>query len=456
MYNYTKKSKNRKFNSSAIERVKYNVGGIDIGSSSSFVCINLSDGTKEIREYPAFTADIHAMALWLKEHHVKSVAMESTGVYWIPVYDILEEQGINVSLVNPSHVKSVPGRKTDVQDCQWLQELHEHGLIRGSFRPDQRELALRTYVRQRTKNIDLAAMQLNLMHKALTQMNIQLNLVLSDIAGVTGLQIIEAILQGERDPLNLAKLRNSKCKKSEDEIAKSLEGNFKPDLIFTLQQAFEAYKFFHAQAGKCEQLIEMTLEKQHKYDLNEDNDQVKNKSKKNAGKSGSYKFNVIDSIEKVTGVNLQAIPGIDGNLATKILSEIGTNIGRWPTVKNFTSWLGLSPNNKISGGKILNSRTKKSHNNAAQALRMGASTLHGSRSAMGAFYRKMRAKLGAPKAITAAAHKMAKIIYHMLKKRVSFEEVGQEFYEKQYQDRFIKNLQRKAKEVGFILVPIAE
>ena len=466
MDNYTKKTKNHKINSSAIERVNYNVGGIDIGSGSSFVCINLLDATREVREFSAFTVDIKAMALWLKENAVKSVAMESTGVYWIPVYDILEEQGIEVVLVNPCYAKSVPGRKTDVQDCQWLQELHAHGLLRGSFRPNQEQLPLRTYVRQRTKNIEQAATQINLMHKALTQMNIQLNLVISDIAGFTGLQIIKAIVEGERNPLVLAKMRNYRCKKSEEDIAKALEGNFREELVFALKQALESHEFFHGQASKCEECIKIILEKQQKYELkenlenSEENDDPTKKLpkkkytyKKSAHNPGPYGFDAIVMLEKILGVNLQEIPGFEGNSIIKILSEIGTDMNRWPTAKHFASWLGLCPNNKISGGRIISSRTNRTPNKAAQALRIIALTLHKSKTAIGAFYRRIRGRRGGPKAITATAHKLAIIMYHMIKNRTSYKELGQDSYEKQYQERVMHNLQKRAKELGYALTP---
>ena len=467
MQKYIKKNSQKTF-SPAIERVNYNVAGIDIGSSSMFVCIGSASSKREVREFSAFTADMHAMVSWLKENNVKSAAIESTGVYWIPVYDILEEEKIKVLLANPYYAKSVPGRKTDVQDCQWLQELHAHGLLRGSFRPDPEGVILRTYVRQRTKNVELAAMQISLMHKALTQMNVQLNLVLSDIVGLTGLQIIKSIIQGERNPRSLAKLRNYNCKKSEEEIAKALEGNFKSELVFALQQAVEAYEFFRTQADKCEEHIKIVLEKQQKYDLeqNENDNKLtdstikglrkikKNIGKKSAHNPGPYGFDAATTFERILGVNLQEIPGFEGNSMVKILSETGIDMSRWLTAKHFTSWLGLSPNNKISGGRILSSRTNKSSNKAAQALRIIAQTLYRSNSALGAYFRRMRARLGGPKAITATAHKLAKIMYYMIKNRVSFKELGQEAYEKLHQERNIKNLQKRAKEAGFTLTPL--
>ncbi len=452
--------------------IKANVAGLDIGSSSIFACAGLIDGSQEVREFTSFTVDLRAMVTWLKERNISSVAMESTGVYWIPVYDILAESGFETLLVNAHYLKTVPGRKTDVKDCQWIQQLHSYGLLRNSFRPDDECVTLRTYVRQRSRLFESAATQVQLMHKALTQMNIQLNLVISDITGSTGMNIIRAIVGGEHNPTQLAELRHYKCKKEKGEIAKALDGNFRSELVFTLAQSLTGYEFFHKQIIACEKKIECILSKWSQADLNEVSHAKPEKkqediakprrakhgrglSKKSDFNRSPYCFNAADAMNKILKVDLTEIPGFDANTVVKIIAEIGTDMSRWPTVKHFTSWLGLCPGNKISGGKILSSKTKPSANKAAHALRLAANVLYCSKTALGAYFRRMRARLGTPKAITATAHKLARILYNMIKNGLSFMEVGQDEYERQYQERVIVNLRKRASDMGYDLIPKA-
>lgn len=433
--------------------------GIDVGASELFVCIAKNSSEQEVRSFPTFTADLKRMIDWLKSSGVKSVSMESTGVYWIVPYELLEESGFEVLLVNARFFKSVPGRKTDVQDCQWIQRLHSYGLLRGSFRPSQEIVQLRTYVRQRSRLFEMAATQVHLMHKALTQMNIQLNQAISNITGVSGLNIIRAILQGERDPKILANLSVNGCRKNIDKIAKSLEGNYRKEHLFALSQAHEAYEFFHRQIHECEKTIEATLfSMQSETSLsNIPTDNTASPAQKRARKTQAtrspYGFNAPDAIKKITTTDLTTIPGIDANTAMKILSEIGTDMSRWANVKGFVSWLGLCPGNKVSGGKILSSKTKPSDNRVAQALRLAAVSLHRSKTAIGAFLRRMRARLGAPKAITAVAHKLARVLYRMMTTGENYREAGENYYEQQYQARVIANLTKRAKELGFNLTP---
>jgi transposase len=396
---------------------------------------------------------------WLKGNGVKSVSMESTGVYWIVPYEMLEEAGFEVLLVNARFFKSVPGRKTDVQDCQWIQQLHSYGLLRGSFRPSQEIVQLRAYVRQRSRLFEMAATQVHLMHKALTQMNIQLNHTISNITGVSGLNIIRAILQGERNPKILANLSVNGCRKNIDKIAKSLEGNYRKEHLFALGQAHEAYEFFHRQIDQCERMIKATLSSiQSEPPLSNipiDNTALSSpkRARKTQATRSPYSFNAPDAIKKITITDLTTVPGIDANTAMKILSEIGTDTSRWANAKAFVSWLGLCPGNKISGGKILSSKTKPSDNRVAQALRLAAVSLHRSKTAIGAFLRRMRARLGAPKAITAVAHKLARILYRMMTTGENYREAGENYYEQQYQARVIANLTKRAKELGFNLTP---
>lgn len=434
------------------------VAGIDIGAASVFVCAGFADGTQEVREYLTFTEDLKQMAKWLQECGIKSVAMESTGVFWIPVYDILSQENFNVVLVNAYYLKTVPGRKTDVKDCQWIQQLHAYGLLHGSFRPDNDGVEFRGYVRQRSRLIELASQQVLLMHKALTQMNLQLNHVLSDITGTTGMSILRSIVQGERDPEVLAKYRNPRCKKSKEEIVKALTGNYREEHLLAIRQALESYDLLHRQANECELAIEKVLERWEVEKAPVDTPPKENNLKilekaavKTKYNRSPYGFEAEQSLKRVLGVDLLCVPGFDVNGIMKIIGEIGTDMTKWSTVKHFTSWLGLCPGNKISGGRILSSRTKPSANRAAQALRLAAFTLYRSKSALGAYYRKMRARLGAPKAITATAHKLARILYNMIREKKSFVEMGQEAYEKAHKEKQIAALKRKAKEFGFTL-----
>ncbi len=440
------------------------VAGIDIGASSVFICIGFPDGHQEIREYLTFTEDLKNMLSWIQQNEIRSVAMESTGVYWIPVYDILAQAGIDVILVNAYYLKTVPGRKTDVKDCQWIQQLHAYGLLRGSFRPDDEGVILRGYVRQRSRLFELASQQVQLMHKALVQMNLQLNHVVSDITGATGMNIIRAIVSGERSPLVLAKYRDPRCKKDEKEIAKALDGNYREEHLLALKHALAAYDFFHQQALECEEAIEQVLKKWEEAQPKKNMPAPRSTPAEHSSKNGRgtqkktkynlspYHFEAEGSLERILHVNLTDIPGLDVNGIIKILGEIGMDMSKWPSAKHFASWLGLCPGNKISGGKILSGKTKPTANRAAQALRLAANALYRSKTALGAYFRRMRARLGAPKAITAAAHKLAKILYTMLKERKNFTEVGQAAYEQAYKERQLLSLQKRARELGYGLV----
>lgn len=438
--------------------------GIDVGAAELFVCIAKNSSKQEVRSFSTFTSDIKLMIDWLRKNNVESVAMESTGVYWIPPYEFLEEAGFEVLLVNARFFKAVPGRKTDVQDCQWIQQLHSYGLLRGSFRPEKDIVELRSYVRQRSRLFESAGTQVQLMHKALTQMNLQLNHVISDITGMTGTNIIKAILTGERDPKILANLSVASCRKKMSLIEKALDGNYRKEHLFALKQSYEAYEFFHEQVHKCEEEIQKILNiiQEKEQEPTSEGGPVKNsgqastkkhKLKKTYNRS-PYHFHVHQEIQKITKADLTTIPGIDENTAIKILSEIGTDMTQWRNAKAFASWLGLCPGNKVSGGKVLSSKTKASDNKVAKALRMAAATLYRSRSYLGAFFRRMRSRLGAPKAITATAHKLAKTIYRMLVNGEDYWEVGENYYEQQYQARVLTNLTKRAKEMGYALTPL--
>ncbi len=445
-----RKARNKKRLQEHLEQVNLYAAGIDIGSTSHFVAVPSSLDDRPVREYSCFTGDLEHMADWLKDVGITTIAMESTGVYWIPAYELLEERGFEVCLVNPRHLKNVPGRKTDVLDCQWLQQLHSFGLLRGSFRPSGEICVFRAYMRQRSMLVESAATHIQHMQKALRQMNLLLDNVVSDITGKTGMTIIRSILSGQRDPVILARYRNHNCKNSKEIIAQSLKGHYKEEHLFSLRQAVELYDFYQRQIADCNQAIAMALDKIEGPD---DLDELPPQKSKARRKNKSLPFDVRQNLHNITGVDITKIDGVKETTALKIISEIGTDMSAWPTVKNFASWLGLSPGNKITGGKVISSKTKTCANRAAEAFRIAAYSLTKSKSALGAYYRRKRSQLGPPKAITATAHKIARLVYSLLKYGTKYVDPGQDYYEKQYRDRIIKNLHKKAKSLGYEMVP---
>ena len=434
--------------------IQPNACGIDVGAESIFVCVPANRDPEPIREFSTFTCELKNMANWLRKCGVTTIAMESTGVYWIPVFEILDQYGFDVLLVNAQHLKSVPGRKTDVADASWIQRLHSFGLLNGSFRPDDHVVAIRTYVRERSSLMQRAGDELNRVQKALEQMNIKLGHVISDISGETGSSIINAIIKGERDPRVLALHRNFRCKASLETIMKSLEGNWRQEHLFSLKVAWNLYSTIHEEISNCEQEMQKLLEKFEKKKL----DVVpksKGVSKKNYNRS-PYCFDMRSMLHSWSGVDLCEIPGISDNIAARILFEIGIDMGKWKSSKHFASWLAVCPGNKISGGKRLSGRTKPSKNRAREALGMAAQSLWHSDSYLGAYYRKMRSKFGAPKANRATSHKLAIIIYMMLKHGKEYIELTQAEFELRHKLKTITNLNKRAKECGYKLVPLEE
>lgn len=436
----TPQKRTRKF-PKHLQHLNHHAAGIDVGSRSHFVAIPEGIDEEPVREFSTFTDDLERLVQWLISCGITTVAMESTGIYWIPVFEILEHHGLDVRLVNARHVKNVPGRKSDVLDCQWLQQLHTYGLLRGAFRPVEQVCALRAYVRQRATLVRNASSHIQRMQKALAQMNLQLHNVVTDITGMTGMRIIKAILEGERQPKTLAAMRDKRCKNNEATIARSLHGNYRPEHLFSLQQAVELYEFYQQKIADCDQQILKQLKSFDSDDGDSDSKPPRN---------------LEEALQRMSGVDLSSINGISTNTALKIIAEIGIDMSRWKTAKQFASWLGLCPGAKISGGKVLSSATKPVANRAAAALRMAAMTLFNSKSALGAYLRRQRSRLGAPKAITATAHKLARMIYSMLKYGTAFVDAGQEQYEERYRSRVVQNLKRKAQEMGFKLVPMQE
>lgn len=436
-----------------IERLDYinvNAAGIDIGSKSHFVAIPEGRDTQSVREFQTFTNSLIELVNWLKKTGVTTVAMESTGVYWIPVYDMLEEQGFEVLLVNARHIKNVPGRKTDVLDCQWIQQLHSYGLLRGSFRPKDKILQMRTLMRHRSTLIDYSASHVQHIQKSLSLMNVQLNNAIRDITGVTGMKIIRAIVEGERDPAKLAKYRDRNCKNSEEVIRESLIGNYHEEQIFCLKQALDLYDYYSLKIQECDQKIEKIMVEMRTLSDKEKKVPLKKPSSKKHG----FVFDMHQELIRMTGVDLTAIPGLNVQTVAKIISEIGTDMSRWETSKQFAAWLGLCPGNKISGGKRLSGKTAPCANKAAASLRISANTLRLTDTALGAFFRRMSSRLGAAKAITAGAHKLAVVLYNMLKTGSEYMESGAQYYEEQYRDRCVKSLKKRAEQMGFTIVPL--
>ena len=425
--------------------------GLDIGAREIWAAVPPDAAPEAVRCFGTFTHELQALVAWLQACGVTSVALESTGVYWIPVFEMLEQAGVVAHLIEPRQLKRVPGRKSDVLDCQWIQQMHSYGLLTASFRPDAEMCSLRAYLRHRAQLIEHRAPHVLHIQKALHYMNVQVHHVLSDIMGVTGQKILRAIVAGERDPHQLAALREPGCKKDEATIAAALTGHWQDEYLFVITQSLALYDAYTAQLTACDQ----TLEKYYAAlkprwdgpDTLPDLPPVKPDSRSKNQPTG----NVRAQLARLTGVDLVAVCGISQSLAQTILAEIGTDMRKFPTVKHFCSWLGLAPHNDISGGKVLRSRTLKTDNRAGQAFRQAAQSNARSQSVFGAYFRRKRAHLGAEQAIVATAHKIARVVYTMLKKRVPYEAVTAEEYDRQWEERQLAALKKKAAKLGFTL-----
>jgi transposase len=381
--------------------------------------------------------------------------MESTGVYWIPLFEFLDKRGFHVVMVDPRKLKSVPGRKSDVQDCQWLQQLHTFGLLAAAFRPDEQTCVLRAYLRQRGLLVEEASRHILRMQKSLEQMNVKLEKVLADITGLTGMLIIDAILEGERDPAKLAELRDERCHNDEATIAKALHGQWRDEHLFTLRQAREQYRMCGTLVAECDARIEEHLRTYVDVPPCDPTPAVPRRSGVRRKGKTYLRFDAQPLLIQKTGVDLTRIDGIDSYTALKLISEIGLDMSRWPTEKHFASWLALCPDNRESAGRRKSGKTRPSANRAAAALRIAAQALHHSKSAMGAFLRRMKASLGPAKAITATARKLALMVYRVLKHEMRYVDPGQNWYENQYRERVINTIARKARQLGFVLTPIS-
>jgi transposase len=434
-----------------LEVVHPQAAGIDVGNGAHYVAVRPDRDREPVRRFECFTVDLHRLADWLQGCGVKTVAMQSTGVYWIPLYEILEERGFQVYLVNARHTKNLPGRKSDVQESQWLLKLHTYGLLNNSFQPPAEIRVLRTYWRQRGEHVRGAATCIQRMQKVLTQMNVQLANVISDLSGLTGQAIVRAILAGERDPWKLAQLRDPRIQASRKEICKSLEGNWRPELLFVLRQEVEMYDTYQRRVAECDQQLQNHLasfaDNVPPLPSEEKLQRKKAKAAKNAPR-----FDLSSELQRITGVDLTRIDGIDVMIAQTILSEVGRDMSRWNTEAHFASWLGLCPDNRITGDKVLGRGTRHVVNRAATALRMAANTLIRSHSYLGAQYRRLRAKLGAPKAITAMAHRLARLVCRMLKYGQQYIDKGTEYYEGRYRQQQLQFLRKKAAQLGFQII----
>lgn len=429
-------------------------GGIDIGATHLYVALPPDRDAKPVQVFETFTEDLHRLARWLQAHRITTVAMESTGVFWIPVFQILETYGIEVYLVNAHHVKNVPGRKTDVSDCQWLQHLHEVGLLRGSFRPPDEICAVRTLMRHRTMLVGQGAMHIQHMQKALTQMNLHLHHVLSDLSGVSGLAIVDAILAGERDPQRLAKLRDRRVKASEETVRKALVGDWRPEHLFTLRQARDAYRYCREQMQACDAEIERMLAT---LPSQVDPTQLPPPKPEHRPRKGEVDLphtDVRTECRRILGVDAMTIPGLGSSNVPQLISELGTDLATpFGAAPRFASWMALCPDQKISGGRVLKRGTRDAKHRVATLFRLAAQTLARSNCALGAFYRRMRAKLGAPKAITATAHKLARIFYHVVTTKQPYDESVFAQYEELHRKRRLARIEREAADFGMVLVP---
>ena len=434
--------------------------GIDVGAEVHYVAVPEDRAEAPVRSFGAYSAQLDELVQWLKECGIKTVAMESTGVYWIPLFQKLEEAGLEVLLVDARQAKHVPGRKSDVQDCQWLQQLHSYGLLRAAFRPEDSICRLRTLQRHRKDLVECAAMWIQHIQKALNEMNLHLHHVLSDISGQSGLAILDAIVAGERDPSKLASLAHYRVQKSQAEIEAALRGDYRPELLFVLSQSLENYRQLEQQILKCDLSIEQKMATLAGRATISQGAEPTQQSQDSDGKAPKRKpkdaleLSLASHLKRILGVDLTTIPGLNVLAVLTLLSEIGTNMTKWRNEKAFASWLGLNPNNKISGQRVLSSRTRKVANRAATTLRLAAMLSGKTNTPLGSFYRRKRAQLGAPKAITATARKLACLVYRLIKNGQAYKPTDLRTYELKYKQQTLDSLRKRAKNLGFDLVQL--
>lgn len=431
--------------------VHADAAGIDLGSTDHYVSVPEDRDEQPVRRFGCYTQDLERMAKWLIDCGITTAVMEATGVYWMPVFRVLEQRGLEVLLVNPRHVKHVPGRKSDVSDCQWLRQLHTYGLLRGAFVPAQEVAAMRTYWRQRKELVQGASTAILHMQKVLTQMNLHLHVVLSDITGVSGMKILRAIVAGQRNPKTLAELANRQVKASRDEIAQALTGHYTGEHLFVLEQSLQLFDFYQLKIQECDQHLSRYLST---FPSKADPETMPRhpKGKDNYRRKNQPHFDLRTELYRLTGNDLTRIDGIDAMTAFTVLSEIGFDIQAFPTEAQFTSWLSLCPNNRITGGRVIGRTQKPAHNRAATALRLAAQSLHRADNYLGAYFRRQKARFGSKKAIAITAHKLARIIYRMLQYGDEYVDRGAKHLEYQHHQRMVKSLIKRAKELGYTLI----
>jgi len=436
-----------------LEHINPNAAGIDCGASEHVVAVPPDRDGTPVQTFRTFTGDLERLVDWLQGCRVTSVALESTGVYWIPIFELLETRGFQVSLVNARHVKNVPGRKSDVSDSEWIRDLHIMGLLRASFRPTDAIVVLRAYLRHRAGLVEGASAQVQRMQKALVQMNVQLSLVVADITGQTGMRILRDIIAGRTDPVALARHRDRRCNATETEIAAALTGNYRPEHLFALQQHLGLYDVHQAQIAACDDAIEQCLA-QLTSSIPTPVDSLPPPRIRLTTRGNEPGFDVRSPLHQLTKTDLSQIDGIGPYTALRLIAEIGTDMSRWPTEQHFTSWLTLAPRNKISGGRLLSSQTQPSANRAASLLRIAAMSLGRGSTALGAFYRRLAGRAGKAKAITATARKLAILVYRTLRGELVYRDPGADAYDAQHRDQLVRRLRSRASRMGFALLDL--
>ena len=438
-----------------MSRVNPNAAGVDIGAEEIVACVAANETIQLVRGFGNYTVDLHAIADWLAEHKIKTVAMESTGVYWIPLFEVLEQRGFECLLISSRSLRRVAGRKSDITDSQWIQTLHNYGLLESSFRPQSDLVALRSLLRHRRSLVDHRSPHVLHMQKALLQMNIQLSQAVSDVTGVTGQAIIRAILSGVRDPQMLASLREPGCKKSEEEIGRALTGTWRDEHLFVLKQAVALYDFYTQQIQECDEEIE------RKYSETRPDWEAGELPPLPARKRNSHSKNkfheterIRQHLKRISGVDISLVDGLGVSLAQTVILECGTDMSKFPTEKHFCSWLGVAPKHDISGNKVLKNSTLKTKSHAGQAFRMAAQSVKQAECAFGVLYRRLRARLGPAQATVATAHAIARVVYRMLKYQVEYDPLSVNEYQKQYEEQQIKYMKKRAAKLGYELVPV--
>lgn len=438
-----------------MSKVHANAAGVDIGATEIVACVGGEENTQIVKAFGNYTVDLQAIGQWLHQHQVKTVAMESTGVYWIPLFEELERQGFECLLISSRSIRRVPGRKSDVEDAQWIQTLHSYGLLESSFRPQADLIALRTLLRHRARLLEHRAPHILHMQKALLQMNVQLSQALSDVTGASGMAIIRAIVAGERDPQTLAAFRDPGCKKSAEEIGKALTGTWREEHLFVLKQSLALYDFYTEQIEACDEevnrLYALTRPDWKTGKLPDMPKKKRNSHSKNKPKNSEE---IRAHLKRINGVDITIVDGMGVSLAQTVTMEVGSNVGeKFATDKRFCRWLGLAPKHEITGGKVLSNHTLKTKNRAGQAFRMAAQSVKNADCPFGALYRRLKSRLGPAQATVATAHAIARVVYKMLKYKVEYDPLSVNEYQKKYDEQQVKYMKKKAAKLGFQLIP---